>query len=194
MIRGRNHNQPEYGLPCRSIAFGCDHGGFGLKQQIVEYLTSKYPNVTITDCGCFNESRVDYPDLVAAACRLVQDKMVDRAILLDGAGVASGVAANKFNGIRAGVVHDHFSATMARLHTDCNVFCLGGKTMGIELAKEIVDVFVTAKFEGERHLPRLAKVEAIETSQSVNCAADSLAMSSRGVKGGDIASPFKLPL
>src|SRR3989338_6192442 len=142
MIRGRT-NQTEYGQPCRSIVFGSDHGGATLKNQLVEYVKTKYPNITVQDVGCFSEStRVDYPDTVTAACKLLQDRMVDRAILLDGAGIASGMAANKFNGIRAGVVHDHIGTTFARAHSDCNAICLGGKTIGFETAKDIVDVFI----------------------------------------------------
>ena len=195
MIRERT--QPTvYGQPCRSIAIGSDHGGFALKQQLVEHLKAKHPNISVTDVGCFNEQRVDYPDIAAAASKLVQDKMVDRAIILDGVGVASSIVANKHNGIRAAVVHDHFSASMSRLHSDCNVFCLGGQVLGPLLAKEIVDIFIKTQFEGDRHIPRLEKVEAIETSQSAAVGSVMLRRSV-GAGGGAAngsASPYKLPL
>ena len=188
----RARSETDYGQPCRAIAIGADHGGFALKKQIIEYLRGKYPSISVTDCGCFSEDRVDYPDVCAAACRTLQERTVDRAILLDGAGVASGIACNKHVGIRAGVVHDHFSACMARMHSDCNVCCMGGKTLGIEAAKEIVDVFINAKFEGEKRVPTLAKIEAIEASQlsSYSTSYDSR----RSVGGVHAASPYKLPL
>ena len=157
----------EYGASCDTIIIGSDHAGYALKTQIIDYLKKgaayKDRLVTIVDVGTTSESnRVDYPDMAEAVCTKVLQIPTARGILLDGAGIASGIAANKFTGIRAAVVHDHFSISMGRKHNDCNVACLGGKTIGIEAAKEILDVFILCPFEGERHLPRLAKLEALE--------------------------------
>jgi ribose 5-phosphate isomerase B len=158
-----------YGQAAKGIAIGSDHAGFGLKKLVMAHIRDKYPALPVIDCGAYSEDRVDYPDIAAAVCKSVlsgaSPTPCNRGILLDGAGVASGIAANKFNGIRAGVVHDHFSTSMGRKHNDVNVVCFGGKTLGIEAAKEIVDVFLTCEFEGDRHLPRLGKLEAIESSQ-----------------------------
>lgn len=197
----RRRLEGAYGLPCRAIAIGSDHAGFGLKKQIIAYINEKYQGkVSVKDWGTTSEeARVDYPDIAGEVCGSIIEGTADRGILLDGAGVASGIAANKFNGIRAGVVHDHFSVSMARKHNDANVICLGGKTLGIEAAKEIVDVFVTCEFEGERHVPRLKKLEAVERSQafSASCAPEGGANGSGATPGrrsGALASPFKLPL
>jgi ribose 5-phosphate isomerase B len=177
----RSREGEEYGRECRSIAFGSDHAGVGLKKLLMEHCKSAHPAIQIQDFGTYSEEhRVDYPDIASAVCGQIQSGRFTSGVLLDGAGVASGIAANKLRGIRAAVVHDHFSVSMGRKHNDCNVICLGGKTIGIEAAKEILDVFITCKFEGERHLPRLRKLEALE--RHPECAVDSTA-----------ASPFKLP-
>lgn len=189
----------QYGAPCKAIAFGSDHAGFGLKKQLMEYIKASYPAITIRDFGTDSESnRVDYPDIAGAVCGSMQSGAFDRGVLLDGAGVASGIAANKFPGIRAAVAHDHFSISMGRKHNDCNVVCLGGKTLGIEAAKEIIDVFIKCEFEGERHIPRLKKLENIEEASA---AGSSELVAQRGSIGGAsasastaAASPFKLPL
>lgn len=187
----------EYGAPCKAIAFGSDHAGFSLKKQLMEYVKTAYPTITMRDFGTDSESnRVDYPDIAGAVCGAMQSGAFDRGVLLDGAGVASGIAANKFPGIRAAVVHDHFSISMGRKHNDCNAICLGGKTLGIEAAKEIIDVFIKCEFEGDRHIPRLKKLEQIEDASLSGV--DSL-VSQRGSVGGlgrtstSAASPFKLP-
>jgi ribose 5-phosphate isomerase B len=183
----------QYGAPCRAIAFGSDHAGFGLKRQIMEHVKAAYPGITIRDFGTDSESnRVDYPDIAGAVCGAIQSGAFDRGVLLDGAGVASGIAANKFAGIRAAVVHDHFSVSMGRKHNDCNVIALGGKTLGIEAAKEIVDVFIKCEFEGDRHIPRLKKLERIEEASAD--AACEVAVQRSSVGGVTLlASPFKLP-
>ena len=157
-----------YGAVATGVAVGSDHAGFGLKNQIIAYIKATYPALQVRDCGAYSEDRVDYPDIAREVCTSVlAGGAINRGIILDGAGVASGIAANKFNGIRCGVVHDHFSTSMGRKHNDVNMIALGGKTLGIEAAKEIVDVFLKCEFEGERHVPRLEKLEAIETSCDV---------------------------
>jgi ribose 5-phosphate isomerase B len=170
MKRGRDEDAefyPPLAAPCTSIAFGSDHAGCALKQQLMAHVRSAYPRIAIHDFGTESEEkRADYPDIAAAVCGSMLDGSFARGVLLDGAGVASGIAANKFRGIRAGVVHDHFSASMARKHNDANVFCLGGKTLGLEAAKEVIDVFINCEFEGERHIPRLRKLKSLEEGPS----------------------------
>lgn len=181
----------EYGSPCSSIAFGSDHAGYALKRQLMDYVKATYKDISIRDFGTDSESnRVDYPDIAGAVCKSMQSGAFARGVLLDGAGVASGIAANKFDGIRAAVVHDHFSISMGRKHNDCNVICLGGKTLGIEAAKEIIDVFIKCEFEGDRHIPRLKKLEQIEEGAALECAA---AQGRQSAGPASVASPFKLP-
>jgi ribose 5-phosphate isomerase B len=187
-----------YGAKPTGVAIGSDHAGLELKNKIIAYLREAYPKVDVRDCGTFTEDRVDYPDIAREVCTSVQAAApFNRGIILDGAGIASGIAANKFTGIRCGVVHDHFSTSMGRKHNDVNVIALGGKTLGIEAAKEIVDVFMKCDFEGDRHLPRLAKLEAIEDSQASRGGhrSERDLFGARPSAGGraSIASPFKLP-
>ena len=199
----RPRDSDSYGQPCKSVVFGSDHAGYGLKKQLMDYMKESYKTISIHDVGTTSEAnRVDYPDIAEAACSLVQRGSYSRAVLLDGAGVASGMAANKMRGIRAAVVHDHFSISMGRKHNDCNVICLGGKTLGIEAAKEILDVFIKCEFEGERHLPRLAKLVALgesqfaqgETLSSPRSVRFSLSATEEGRSSSSVVgSPFKLP-
>lgn len=195
-LKRRRLEAPSYGLGCKSIAIGSDHAGFALKKQIIAYINEKYANkIIVKDFGTTGEDvRVDYPDVASDVCGSIVSGMFDRGILLDGAGVASGIAANKFNGIRAGVVHDHFSVSMGRKHNDVNVICLGGKTLGIEAAKEIIDVFVNCEFEGERHIPRLQKLESIERAQAAQATGAAASFTSPRRSSTAATSPFKLQL
>jgi ribose 5-phosphate isomerase B len=143
------------------IAIGADHGGFRLKQVLVESLREM--GHTVNDHGTHSEEAVDYPDYARAVARAVLEKKAERGILICGSGVGAGVAANKFPGIRAAVCHDTFSAHQGVEDDDMNVLCLGARIVGPELAKEIVRTFLTATFSGaERHVRRLGKIAEIE--------------------------------
>jgi ribose 5-phosphate isomerase B len=134
------------------IAIGADHGGFPLKKGIVELL--KALEQEVHDFGTFSEEPVDYPDFALA---------VSQGILICGSGVGACVAANKFPCIRAAICHDTFSAHQGVEDDNINVLCLGARVIGPELAKEIVKVWLSAKFsEAERHKRRLSKVAKIE--------------------------------
>jgi ribose 5-phosphate isomerase B len=143
------------------IAVGADHGGFQLKNKIVEFL--KGQGQEVHDLGTFSEDPVDYPDFAMAVSQEVILKRANRGVLLCGSGVGACVAANKFPGIRAGLCHDTFSAHQGVEDDNVNVLCLGARVIGPELAKEIVKVWLSATFsEAERHKRRLSKVEKIE--------------------------------
>ncbi|RMF84845.1 MAG: ribose 5-phosphate isomerase B [Nitrospinota bacterium] len=145
------------------IAIAADHAGYPLKQVVADDLRGA--GHTVVDLGTHDPNQpADYPDLVQPACEMVRNGQAQRAILICGSGVGMSVAANKFPGIRAGLCHDHYSAHQGVEHDDMNVLCLGARIIGQELAREIVQAFVTARFSGEeRHKRRLAKVQAIET-------------------------------
>ncbi len=144
------------------IAVGADHGGFLLKGVIAVYLQKLGHEVT--DVGAFNmEPLDDYPEYSRAISVELIAGRAERGLLICGSGVGASIAANKFPGIRAAVCHDTFSAHQGVEDDDMNVLCLGGRIVGSELAKEIVDRFVSAKFSGaERHKRRLGKVKLIE--------------------------------
>ena len=142
------------------IAIGSDHGGFALKQEIMEYLTQT--GVEFTDVGCYEPVSVDYPDIAKKVCALVTGKQAELGILVCGTGIGMSICANKIKGIRAAQCADTFSARMTRCHNNSNVLTLGGRTVGPELAKDIVKEFLTAEFEGGRHQTRIDKIMEIE--------------------------------
>ena len=142
------------------IAIGSDHAGFGLKEEVLGLL--KGHNIDIVDCGTNSVESVDYPDFGARVSELVSSGEVDRGILICGTGLGMSMVANKYPKVRAALCNDLFSAKMSRLHNDANILVLGGRVIGKDLAAEIVKVWLTTPFEGERHLKRLQKIKNIE--------------------------------
>ncbi|MDE2665070.1 MAG: ribose 5-phosphate isomerase B [Acidobacteriota bacterium] len=144
------------------IAMGSDHAGFGLKEQIKQFVQDQGHEVQ--DCGTHDAAAVDYPDYAEKVGLVLKGARADRGIVICGSGVGASVAANKLPGIRAGVCHDTYSAHQGVEHDDMNVLVLGARIVGIELAREVVLSFLGARFTGEeRHLRRLGKVAALET-------------------------------
>ncbi|MBR0365802.1 MAG: ribose 5-phosphate isomerase B [Clostridia bacterium] len=142
------------------LAIGSDHGGFELKEHIKKYLDEQ--GVKYKDYGIYNEDSADYPDCAEHVCRTVIDGEAERGILVCGTGIGISIAANKFKGIRAALCSDVYSATMARLHNDANIICLGGRVTGREHAFMIIDAWRNAEFLGGRHSRRIEKIHAIE--------------------------------
>ncbi|MBS1127567.1 MAG: rpiB [Nitrospirae bacterium] len=142
------------------IAIGSDHAGFGLKEDVLGLLKSL--NVDIVDCGTNTTESVDYPDFGARVSELVSSGAVKRGILICGTGLGMSMVANKYPHVRAALCNDLFSAKMSRMHNDANILVLGGRVIGKDLAAEIVKVWLTTPFEGERHLKRLQKIKKIE--------------------------------
>jgi len=139
------------------IAFGADHAGFALKEELLEFL--KDSGHQLMDLGTFSTAPVDYPDFAAAVGRAVQTGEADRGVIVCGSGVGACIAANKLHGVRGGICHDTYSAHQGVEHDDMNVLCLGARIIGIELAREIVRSFLAAVFTAEeRHVRRLSKV------------------------------------
>jgi ribose 5-phosphate isomerase B len=142
------------------IAIGSDHAGFRLKEDVLELL--KRSDVDIVDCGTNTTESVDYPDFGARVSELVSAGAVERGILICGTGLGMSMVANKYPNVRAALCNDLFSAKMSRMHNDANILVLGGRVIGKDLAAEIVKVWLTTAFEGERHLKRLVKIRKIE--------------------------------
>jgi ribose 5-phosphate isomerase B len=148
------------------VAVASDHAGFSLKGKVVEYLGSL--GHTVEDLGTYDTTSVDYPDFAEAVAKAIRGERAERAVLICGSGVGASVAANKFRGIRAGLCHDTYSAHQGVEHDHMNVLVLGGRVIGQALAHELVGAFVGAKqSQEERHLRRLAKIEAIEAKCAV---------------------------
>lgn len=145
------------------LALACDHGGFTLKEEIKKHLDSI--GVKYIDLGTDSEKSVNYPDYAAKLCREIQSGNCYRGILCCGTGIGMSIAANKFDGIRAACATDCFSVRYTRLHNNANVLCLGGRVLGVGLALELVDIFLSTEFEGGRHVDRLNMIKEIEKSQ-----------------------------
>jgi RpiB/LacA/LacB family sugar-phosphate isomerase len=149
----------------KPVALAADHAGFALKEKMLAYLTAE--GFEVIDLGAYNEEPADYPDFAHAIGEAVQQGKAERGILICGSGVGACVAANKMRGVRAGLCHDTYSAHQGVEHDDINVLCLGARIIGEALARELVSAFLSAQFTGEeRHMRRLAKVEAMEKAGS----------------------------
>ncbi|EHL14848.1 RpiB/LacA/LacB family sugar-phosphate isomerase [Peptoanaerobacter stomatis] len=142
------------------IGFGCDHGGFELKKQVLKYLQDK--GYECIDYGIYENQSVDYPDYAKIVAKAVLNKEVDKGILFCGTGIGISIAANKIKGIRCANLSDTYSASKCVEHNNCNMISLGGRTVGVEIAFEIVDRFLSAKFEGDRHERRVNKLMSFE--------------------------------
>jgi len=142
------------------IAFGCDHGGYDLKEDVIEFLKSR--GIEILDLGTYSTASVDYPDYGKAVGEAVQSKEADLGIVICGTGIGISLAANKVEGIRAAVVSDTFSARMARMHNNANVLAFGARVVGKGLAIDLVKSWLDTSFEGGRHERRVDKIMAIE--------------------------------
>jgi len=148
------------------IVVGADHRGYCLKDVIAGRLRASGHQVT--DAGTNDGNSVDYPDLALAVGGAIQRGEAERGVLVCGSGVGAVIAANKLGGIRAGICHDTYSAHQGVEHDDMNLLCLGSRVVGEDLALEIVDAFLAARFQDkERYRRRLEKVKKLEqTSHS----------------------------
>jgi ribose 5-phosphate isomerase B len=142
------------------IAIGSDHGGFRLKGEVIEHL--KLKGIEIKDFGTLTESSCDYADYAIQVAEAVVTKQFDFGILICGTGIGISIAANKVPGIRAAVCADTFSAHATRQHNDANILAMGERVVGTGLALDIVDTFLSAEFEGGRHVARIGKIADIE--------------------------------
>lgn len=142
------------------IAIGSDHGGFRLKGEVIEHL--KLKGIEIKDFGTLTESSCDYADYAIQVAEAVVTKQFDFGILICGTGIGISITANKVPGIRAAVCADTFSAHATRQHNDANILAMGERVVGTGLALDIVDTFLSAEFEGGRHVARIGKIADIE--------------------------------
>ena len=148
------------------VGIATDHGGFGLKEDILARLRAAGHEVV--DFGAHAlDSADDYPDFVVPLARAVAAGTVERGVAVCGSGVGASVCANKVQGVRACMIEDHFSARQGVEDDHMNVLCLGGRVVGPEVAWDLVETFLAAEFsQAERHLRRLGKVAALEARRS----------------------------
>ena len=147
------------------IALGSDHAGFDLKHKVARVLQAMGHDVQ--DVGAHDFDPLDdYPDFARLVAEAVAAGSAERGVLVCGSGVGASVAANKVRGVRAAMCHDTYSAHQGVEHDDMNVLCLGARVIGEELAKELIASFLGAAFTGEeRHVRRVAKIEAMESGE-----------------------------
>lgn len=142
------------------IVIANDHGAVALKHELAAFLRSAGHEVT--NLGVDEETRVDYPDKAREACLEYLSGGYDFGVVLCGTGIGISIAANKIDGIRCALVHDAFTARLAREHNDANFLALGGRVKYAEKPSDILTAFMAAKYEGGRHAERLAKIAALE--------------------------------
>lgn len=145
------------------LAIASDHAGFALKTTLLEYLISR--GYAVEDLGPQSATRCDYPDYAHAVCNAIQSGDADAGVLICGTGIGVSMTANKHVGIRAAVVSDPFSAKATKQHNNANVLCMGERVVGVGLAQEILDVWLSAEFEGGRHQMRIDKMMAYDQTQ-----------------------------
>jgi len=138
---------------------GADHAGIDIKAYVKELFEARGHEVI--DLGPNTKDRVDYPDFAAKVCENVLENEGSKGILICGSGIGMSMAANKFDGIRAALCHNEYSAKMAREHNDANVICLGERVSGYGMVEAIVDAWNEASFEGGRHEGRVEKINAL---------------------------------
>jgi ribose 5-phosphate isomerase B len=142
------------------IAIGSDHAGFELKSHLVKLLRERGHEVL--DHGTDSTDPVDYPPICAAVGRTVRDRDAELGIVVGGSGQGEQMAANKVRGVRAALCNDLYTAKMARAHNDANVLAMGERVVGVGLAEDILDMFLTTPFEGGRHAHRVAQLSDLE--------------------------------
>jgi ribose 5-phosphate isomerase B len=144
------------------IGIATDHGAFELKEELAKSLRNA--GYQVVDFGAFGlDLTDDYPDFIVPLAKAVAAGEVERGVALCGSGIGASIAANKVPGVRAGLIHDVFSAHQGVEDDDMNIFCLGGKVIGSALAWELVETFLAAHFsDATRHHRRVAKVQSLE--------------------------------
>ena len=139
------------------VAIGCDHGGFELKQKVIDYLKAR--DIEFEDFGIYIKEAADYPEIAKKVSIDVANNRFNRGILICGTGIGMSIVANKTKGVRASLCHDTYSARVSRAHNNANILCLGARVVGEYLALDIVDTWLKTGFEGGRHKKRIDMIE-----------------------------------
>ncbi|BFU26027.1 ribose 5-phosphate isomerase B, putative [Entamoeba histolytica HM-1:IMSS-B] len=141
------------------VIIGSDHAGFPLKEIVKKYLIEK--GIKVNDMGTYSTERCDYPDFAEKVAREVV-KTGKKGILVCGSGIGISIAANKINGVRCALCHDHYTAVMCRRHNDANIIAFGARVIGSDIATDMVDVFLSTPFDGMQHTARVEKIHKLE--------------------------------
>ena len=141
----------------KRIIIGCDHGGLNLKNKVIEHL--KEVGYEVEDVGTYTTESVDYPIYAKKVAHAVADGKYEKGIIICGTGIGVSIVANKVKGIRASLCGDTFSAKATRQHNNSNMLCMGERVIGVGLALDIVDIWLTTEYEGGRHQKRIDMME-----------------------------------
>lgn len=147
------------------LAFGSDNCAKALKKELMEYARSL--GHECVDCGALEGEPNHYPIYSARAAKKVASGEADRGVVICGTGVGVSLAANKVRGIRCALCGDCYTAKYTRLHNDSNVLAMGARVIGPELAKMILEIFLTTEFEGGRHQIRVDMISALERGEEI---------------------------
>ena len=147
------------------MAIACDHSARDLKEEVKTLLATR--GIEVEDFGTYTTDSCHYPIYGARAPQAVADGRCDLGIVISGTGIGISMAANKVKGIRCALCSDTFSAKMTRIHNNSNMLALGARVIGVELAKEIVNAWLDAEFEGGRHQVRIDMITALENGESI---------------------------
>ncbi len=142
------------------IAIGCDEAGFDLKQTIMQMLKDK--GHQLDDCGCYDKNPVLYPDIGVKVAETIAEGKNERGILICGTGIGMAITANKAPGVRAAVCHDPYSCERSRKSNDAQIMCMGARVIGVELAKNLVDLWLTCNFQGGGSTSKVEKIKEYE--------------------------------
>ena len=141
----------------RIIAFGCDHAGFLLQQQLIA--KAKSHGFDVIDCGTTDQASVDYPDFAERVVDKILQHQAEKGVLICGTGIGMNIAANRHRGIRAACCYDVNQTVIARQHNDINVMCLGSRISDEAIAFDFLMAFFQTDFDGGRHQKRLDKID-----------------------------------
>ncbi len=141
-----------------NIIIGSDHAGFDLKEEIKRFLSERGDYI-IKDMGAFSHEPVDYPIIAHKVAKNIAERKFNRGILLCGSGIGMSMVANRYRNVRAALCHNLYTVRLSRRHNDANILVLGGRVIGIGLALDMVDLFLSTDFEGGRHQRRLEEID-----------------------------------
>jgi ribose 5-phosphate isomerase B len=147
------------------LAIGCDDAAFALRDVLAEYILQSHPEIELVDFGLQEDSGKDYPDVAITVAEAVASGRVDRALLLCGTGLGVAIAANKVAGVRAATCHDVYSAQRAQLSNDAQIITMGARVIGPELAKVVLDAYLSSSFAGGKSSDKVDKISAYEQTQ-----------------------------
>lgn len=150
----------------KRVALGFDHAAFNMREELIDIIKASGAVSEVVSMGSLSASSVDYPDYAQEVCEAIMHGKVDYGVLVCGTGIGMSIAANKFHGIRAALCFDHVTAQLARQHNDAHVVCVGVRTSGMEIIRDILTTFLTTEFSTEgRHGGRVSKIADIEKKE-----------------------------